>query len=433
LKQSISLIVLPKRIVDEAIKLFEYNLPRESLLFLFGKVERRSKKQLLIATETLIPEDKDYVFKSQSGCEISYKYIAREFLGLLEKHELVATWHCHPIHGLSSIDKHDGHTVMTKVFPNQLTGYYNSGKFAFYQYKEDFEPVPHNVVDTEAYDRQVRAFTEFAQLQLASAHVAIIGCGGLGSQLAFLLAQKGIGKLTLIDPDKWDRTSLNRVWIPHWCVGENKAESLADLLRWRDLDVGTHPCRVEDLAEERFEDADILVATTDSITGRIYVNRLAIKAEKPAIFAATEIKANPQNIEAMMGDCLVYLPNQTPCFECNLSVDAMQIARETTEPELWKKYAAKYGLPLDLPPSPSVVDLNICVSSLVSDEITKILTGHAKPLHHLYLDFLSRHLITIEASRNPECTACKAPEKVELRESDLISTEQALTAVTRHD
>jgi len=48
------------------------------------------------------------------------------------------------------------------------------------------------------------------QLQLHHAHVALIGCGGLGGHAAEMLARIGVGHLTLIDPDVFDEHNLNR-------------------------------------------------------------------------------------------------------------------------------------------------------------------------------------------------------------------------------
>lgn len=48
------------------------------------------------------------------------------------------------------------------------------------------------------------------QLQLLNAHVAIIGCGGLGGHIAEILTRVGVGKLTLFDFDIFEEHNLNR-------------------------------------------------------------------------------------------------------------------------------------------------------------------------------------------------------------------------------
>src|SRR5690606_32227356 len=42
------------------------------------------------------------------------------------------------------------------------------------------------------------------------AHIAIIGCGGIGSSVAMLLAGAGVNKLTLVDGDVIEQSNLNR-------------------------------------------------------------------------------------------------------------------------------------------------------------------------------------------------------------------------------
>lgn len=66
--------------------------------------------------------------------------------------------------------------------------------------------------------------------KLSNAYVAIAGLGGLGSNIAVMLARSGVGHLLLIDFDSVDVTNLNRqvYMIPH--VGMKKTEALKNIL-----------------------------------------------------------------------------------------------------------------------------------------------------------------------------------------------------------
>ena len=66
--------------------------------------------------------------------------------------------------------------------------------------------------------------------RLASSHVAIIGCGGLGSNAAHMLVRSGIGTLTLIDFDVVDQTNLNRQLFFPDQLGRPKTAALAETL-----------------------------------------------------------------------------------------------------------------------------------------------------------------------------------------------------------
>ena len=53
-------------------------------------------------------------------------------------------------------------------------------------------------------------FPKEMQVKLHNARVAIAGLGGLGSNIAVMLARSGVGQLLLVDYDVVDVTNLNR-------------------------------------------------------------------------------------------------------------------------------------------------------------------------------------------------------------------------------
>lgn len=73
-------------------------------------------------------------------------------------------------------------------------------------------------------------FPKEMQKKLRGAKVAVAGLGGLGSNIAAMLARSGIGKLLLVDFDTVDVTNLNRqmYFIEH--LGKPKTEALTELL-----------------------------------------------------------------------------------------------------------------------------------------------------------------------------------------------------------
>ena len=82
--------------------------------------------------------------------------------------------------------------------------------------------------------------------KLRAARVAVAGLGGLGSNIAVMLARSGVGHLFLVDFDVVDVTNLNRqaYRIPH--LGKYKTDALPEILREIDpyLDVRTERVRV---------------------------------------------------------------------------------------------------------------------------------------------------------------------------------------------
>lgn len=49
-----------------------------------------------------------------------------------------------------------------------------------------------------------------ARIRLQSSHVLILGCGGIGTHMAWHMATAGVGKLTLLDYDTVEESNLNR-------------------------------------------------------------------------------------------------------------------------------------------------------------------------------------------------------------------------------
>src|SRR4051794_29599686 len=69
--------------------------------------------------------------------------------------------------------------------------------------------------ERERYSRQILfpGIGEEGQLKLLSAHVAIVGCGALGTFQAEALARAGVGRLTIIDRDYVEPSNLQRQWL----------------------------------------------------------------------------------------------------------------------------------------------------------------------------------------------------------------------------
>jgi molybdopterin/thiamine biosynthesis adenylyltransferase len=71
------------------------------------------------------------------------------------------------------------------------------------------------------YQRNRRSISTADQLTLLRSSVAVVGCGGLGGYVIEQLARLGVGRLVVIDPDRFEEHNLNRQLL----------SSLADLGR----------------------------------------------------------------------------------------------------------------------------------------------------------------------------------------------------------
>src|SRR6266545_227132 len=92
------------------------------------------------------------------------------------------------------------------------------------------EPVALGAADAVA--RQVLAWGNLGQSRLTAAHVAVVGAGGTGSQVAVQLAHLGVGRLTFVDFDKVERSNLSRLLGSTPAdVGRGKVDVLASAVQ----------------------------------------------------------------------------------------------------------------------------------------------------------------------------------------------------------
>lgn len=105
------------------------------------------------------------------------------------------------------------------------------------------------------------------QNKISLSKVAICGLGGLGSNIAILLARAGVGKLMLIDFDKVDITNLHRQQYKACQIGMYKTEALAYNLKEIApyLKTEIHTVRMEEKNySELLQGADIICEAFDS-------------------------------------------------------------------------------------------------------------------------------------------------------------------------
>lgn len=133
---------------------------------------------------------------------------------------------------------------------------------------------------------------EEGQRRLASAHVAVVGAGGLGSPALLALAAAGVGSITVIDDDIVELTNLQRQ-LAHRVedIGRPKTASAerAILALSPGADVVTAAERLDsENAERLFAGADIVVDTSDSFTTRRDVAAAAEALGIPLVWGAVQ-------------------------------------------------------------------------------------------------------------------------------------------------
>jgi hypothetical protein len=150
--------------------------------------------------------------------------------------------------------------------------------------------------------------------QLAATSVMVVGCGSIGSATAEALAGYGVGRVLLIDPDRFLWHNMLRHTLGPESVGRRKVHALRDHLKsqWPLQNVEALPIDVVSqahLVRPLMEDVNLVICAADGIAPRRVVSHLARQAGKPAILACVLDNGS-------IGELLRLRP--TPRFGCLL-------------------------------------------------------------------------------------------------------------------
>lgn len=270
-------------------------------------------------------------------------------------------------------------------------------------------PVEEPVVDAETYERHLRFLTKDGQHALAEAHVVIVGCGGLGSFLVEEVARLGVTRLTLIDPDRVERSNLPRL-LGAWedDIGEPKVQvAQQQVLRANPSATTTLVFTPVEEAVDQLVDADVIVAGVDRVSTRLWLNQFAIKYQIPYVDTGTQIFVEDETVTGMVGAVQCIVPHVTGCYDC-LSRGDMEQARieQMTETEREESVHRGYLEGTELAPGPAVIHLNGVVASLAVATVSKLVTQYGVPPALLYYDGLENSIEELKAEPSEHCVTC---------------------------
>lgn len=167
----------------------------------------------------------------------------------------------------------------------------------------------------DRYSRQI-LFQEIGaegQKKLASARIAIVGCGATGSALAGLLARAGVGSIRIIDRDYVEPSNLQRQSLFDEADAADslpKAIAAARKISAFNSEITVDP-RVEDLVpdniEASLEGMDLILDGTDNFETRYLINDYAVDQSLPWIYSAAV---------GSYAITLNVVPGQTACLAC---------------------------------------------------------------------------------------------------------------------
>ena len=223
----------------------------------------------------------------------------------------------------------------------------------------------------ERYVRNLNALSEADCTALQSAHVTIVGCGGLGGYVIESLARVGIGTLRVIDGDAFEQSNLNRQLLAtQGNLGTAKAEAARERVAAVNSEVKVDARRVlltEENAAELIAGSDCVVDCLDNLEARFWLAHAASQAGIPIAYGA---------IAGWFGQACTVFPG-----DASFVTVYGQIEGESAHEELG-----------NLPFTASVV------AAVQAAEVVKVLTGRGAELRNrlLMVDLLSGTFDEIE-------------------------------------
>ena len=128
------------------------------------------------------------------------------------------------------------------------------------------------------------------QQRLLSAHVALVGAGGIGAPAIQYLAAAGVGRLTVIDNDVVSLSNLQRqVLFSTADIDRPKVEAASEAVARLNPDVRIVPHRIRLTAANvasLLDGADAVIDGSDNFATRLTVADAALRARIPLISAA---------------------------------------------------------------------------------------------------------------------------------------------------
>lgn len=261
----------------------------------------------------------------------------------------------------------------------------------------------------ERYSRHLAVFTGYEhpglsrfdqQQRFRDAHIVILGMGGTGSWIALLLAQLGIGHLTLVDDDPVNISNLTRQALyTERDVGRNKALAAAEALHAINSDMKlttvTSAIKTEEAMMAASQGADLVILSFGPflLPEPTLLQRACLRQNVPcAVISGFHL-----------GPLVV--PGKTACFDCIRATFAAQLpglipagANEGGEAVLLSRRYHAIFAPL----------IAVCIGLGVT-ELTKFIAGFAPSALEdglLYFNPTELSITRVATPRNPACPTC---------------------------
>lgn len=228
---------------------------------------------------------------------------------------------------------------------------------------------------------------EAGQRKLLDSRVFIAGAGGLGSPAALYLAAAGVGRISLVDDDRVERSNLQRqILHSDHLIGHPKTESAAQRLHALnpDIQVETFSERITQAnVDALIRDHDVVIDGSDNFPTRYLLNDACVRQRLPLVYGAV-LRFAGQLAVFRAGD------GRAPCYRC--------LFPQPPAPE----------------DSPSCAEAGVLgvmpgvIGTLQAAETLKLLLDLGQPLvsRLLHYDALAGGFRETRLVRDPDCNYC---------------------------
>lgn len=232
------------------------------------------------------------------------------------------------------------------------------------------------------YDRQARLLGSAGQRALERVPVAIVGCGGIGSVVAALLAHAGVRRFLLVDPDVVEETNLPRLLGA--CVADaqqrrRKVDVVAEHIERAapGAVVAREASCVEDAALlPRLVGSEGVFCGTDDTTSRAYLNQVCHQFYVPVVDLGVQFRVEKESGRLMTetGRVNLMMPG-TPCLICSGQINPMVLAQEGESAQVRARLAGEGYLAGSDDPEPSMMPFNMQVAARGVQRFAQWVTG----------------------------------------------------------
>lgn len=231
----------------------------------------------------------------------------------------------------------------------------------------------------------VKDFTKSAQELLASKKVAIIGCGGLGSNVATILHSMGVFHLSLFDFDKVELSNLPRQ-LPYTIhdLGKDKSSCLKQSLAKKyninhiqSFNVKIDESNVFDL----INNFDLILDCCDNLQTRLLISKASYRYKIPLVYAS---------VVATDGQLMTfdYKDEHSPCLECLMQ-----------DNYIFAKSNAQIGV--------LASSVAIIAAMQTSEAVNYLVNNNNASLNKLiHIDLKNYNMLSLLIKKNDNCRQC---------------------------